>query len=75
MLIDEIPTAALVLFVTVTLFAVLVEPKAWFPKFIEAAESVNCGTPVPVRLTDCGALPAVSLMVNVAVSAPETDGV
>jgi hypothetical protein len=75
MLIDEIVTAALVLLVSVTLFAVLVVPKAWFPKLREAAESVNWATPVPVRLTFCGLLPAVSVRMRVAVSAPRTEGV
>jgi hypothetical protein len=52
MLIDEILTAALVLFVRVTLFAVLVVPKTWLPKLMLVTESVNWAASIPVRLTD-----------------------
>lgn len=41
MVIDENATAPLVLFVRVTFLAVLVVPKAWLAKVIEAAERVN----------------------------------
>jgi hypothetical protein len=72
---EEKGTEALVLLVSVTLFAVLVVPKAWLPKLIAAADNVNCATPVPVKLTLCGLLPAVSVRVSVAVSAPKMEGV
>jgi hypothetical protein len=75
MLIGEILTAALVLFLRVTFFAGLVVPKASYPKLIEAAERVNCVTPVPDRETVCGLFVALSVMISVAVSAPGTDGV
>jgi len=56
MLTDEILTAAPVSLAMVTLFATLVVPKAWFPKAMLVAESLNCVTAVPVELTVCGLL-------------------
>ena len=67
-------SAALPLLVSVTVCGVpLVVPTGWFANASDAGDNVAAGappTPVPVRLTDCGELLALSVMVTDAVRAP-----
>jgi len=58
-------SVALPTLVTVTLCLLLVEPTNWFPNGTAVAERLMAGpkgVPVPIRLTDCGLSPALSVM-------------
>jgi len=67
-------SATLPLFVSVTVCGVpLVVPTGWLANVIDAGDNVAAGAPptaVPVRLTDCGELPALSVMVMNAARVP-----
>jgi hypothetical protein len=58
---EEIARAALPLFVTVTACGALVVPTAWFEKVRLAGETATVDPmPVPVRVTTCGLVDALS---------------
>ena len=63
------------LLVSVTDLAELVEPTAVVLKLKDVADSVTGALPVPVRLTVCGLLIALSANVSVPVAAPNAAGV
>jgi hypothetical protein len=52
------------LFDIVTVFVLLVVPAAWFPKLTAAGEKVTGITPFPDSATDCGELPAESVITS-----------
>ena len=60
----EIASVAGKLFDIVTVFVLLVVPAAWFPKLTAAGEKVTGITPFPDNATDCGELPAESVITN-----------
>jgi hypothetical protein len=60
--------------VSVTDLAELVEPTAVVLKLNEVADSVTGALPVPLRLTACGLLIALSAKVSVPVTAPSVAG-
>lgn len=60
--------------VSVTDLAELVAPTAVLLKLKEAADSVTGPLPVPLRLTACGLLMALSAKVSVPVAAPSAPG-
>jgi hypothetical protein len=71
----------LLLFVTITVWAVLVAPAATLPKFKLVGATVITGgpgeeeAPVPTRATVVGEFPAVLVIVSVPVAAPDAVGV
>jgi hypothetical protein len=72
-----IVSAAAPLFVRVIVCAELVAPIFWLPKLSEVGLSVTAGaetTPVPLRGTLCGLPAALSLILTLALRAPEADG-
>jgi len=71
-------TGALPMLVTVTLCLLLVAPTNWFPNGKAVAERLMAGpngVPVPVRLTDCGLSPALSMMTSEPARLPVAVGV
>lgn len=62
------------LFLIVTVFAALVVPTFEAGYFSAAGVTVTGRIPVPVKLTDCGLLLALSAMVSVADLAPTAPG-
>ena len=70
-----IVTEDAVLFVRVTLVALLVVPTVRLAKFTEAGAKETAKTPEPFKLTVCGLLLALSLMVREPEDAPVTVGV
>src|SRR5450755_403395 len=62
-------------FVSMTIFAGLVEPAYHVPKAMLVAESVTGSMPVPLRPTVCGLVDASSVTVSVAVLLPIAEGV
>src|SRR5450759_5056793 len=67
--------AVLSLFVSVTVFAALALLRTCLPKARIVTEVVAWATPVPVRLTVCGQMLALSAIESVAVMAPVAAGV
>jgi hypothetical protein len=63
------------MFVSVTDLVELVEPTAVVLKLRELADSVTGALPVPLRLTVCGLLIALSAKLSVPVAAPVAAGV
>jgi hypothetical protein len=64
--------------VTVTLCLPLVEPTNWFPKGTAVAERLMAGpngVPEPMRVTDCGLSPALSMMTREPTRVPVAVGV
>src|SRR5262249_53849661 len=61
-------------FVTITDLAAPVVPTATVPKLSETGESESC-VPVPVKVTVCGLVGALSLILNVPVRTPIRVGV
>jgi hypothetical protein len=61
------------LFVSVAVFAVLNVPTASFPNDRVAGVMVAWATPLPVSVTVCGLLLALSVIVKVPVSVPKLD--
>lgn len=57
-------------FVRVTVFAALVVPDAWLEKLKLVGETVAGAVPLPLRLTDCGLLAALSVNVRVPLAVP-----
>ena len=70
----DIVRAVARLFFTVTVFAALVVPTVWEGKVRLDGVTDTCTTPVPVKLSDCGLLFALSVMVSVADFAPDVAG-
>ncbi len=70
----EIVRVVLRLFLTVIFFAVLVVPTVWAAKVKLDGVTDTGGVPVPVKLTDCGLLLALSVIVSAAVFAPGVTG-
>ena len=71
-------SVALPTLVTVTLCLLLVAPTNWFPKGKAVAERLMAGpngVPVPVRLTDCGLSPALSMTTREPTRVPVAAGV
>ena len=68
-------SATLKRFVRVTVLVELVFPTVTVPKLSELAENVTGAVPVPLRLTVCGLLIALSAKVSVPVAAPAAAGV
>ena len=71
-------SVALPTLVTVTLCLLLVAPTNWFPKGKAVAERLMAGpngVPVPVRLTDCGLSPALSMTTREPTRVPVAVGV
>jgi len=66
---------AAVLFVRVTLVGLLVVPTVRLAKFTAAGAKETATTPEPFRLTVCGLLLALSLMVSEPEAVPATVGV
>jgi hypothetical protein len=67
-------SAVLPLFVTLTVFVVLVLPAVTLPKFKVLAENVTGKMPLPVRFTACGPFAASSVNVSVPVPVPAEVG-
>jgi hypothetical protein len=63
------------LFVTVTDWAAVDVPTAWFPKLRYVGTAVACDRPVPVKDAVCGLLLAPSVTVSVPDRFPVVDGV
>ena len=70
----EIVRVVLRLFLTVIFFAVLVVPTVWAVKVKLDGVTDTGAIPVPVKLTDCGLLFALSVTVSDAVFAPGVTG-
>ncbi len=68
-------SSVLWLLVRVTDFAELVDPTAVVLKLSDEVDSVTGAVPVPVRLTDCGLVTALSVKVSAPVAAPRAVGV
>ena len=69
---------AVPLFVRVTARAPLVVPTVWLPKLTLVGLSVTAGaetTPVPLSVTVCGLPVALSVMLTLALRAPDAAGV
>ena len=63
-------------FVSVTVWALLVVKTTWVEKVRLVGESVTAGcVPAPVRATVCGLLAELSVVVSVAVRVPDSVGV
>lgn len=70
----SIVNAAVILFVNVTVVGLLVVPTVRLLNVTVAGDSVTACTPVPLRLTVCGLLLALSVMVTAPVAAPVVVG-
>jgi hypothetical protein len=70
----DIVSVVLRLFLTVTFFAALVVPTFWGAKVRLDGVTDTGTTPVPVKVTDCGLLFALSEIVSAAVFAPGVTG-
>ncbi len=70
----SIVNAAVILFVNVTVVGLLVVPTVRLLNVTFAGDSVTACTPVPLRLTVCGLLLALSVMVTAPVAAPVVVG-
>jgi len=68
-------TALVELFITVKVWDLLVTPTAMVPNARLDGDTDTVFTPIPIRLTNCGELLALSLIVSAPGTVPTADGI